>query len=54
MIILSLNVRGVRGTLKILSVRMTLTLYRPSILLIQEIMVHGDKAIYFLSPFLPI
>ena len=49
MIILSMNIRGVGGTHKILALRRVCELVRPDVLLIQETMVSVDKALEVFS-----
>jgi exonuclease III len=53
MILLSLNLRGTGGTLKLASVRSVLEKTRPEIVLFQETLVHADKARAFMHSLRP-
>jgi hypothetical protein len=48
MLLLSLNVRGIGGTLKVASVHRILDQTRPDIVFLQETLVHEQKARYFM------
>jgi len=53
MLVLSLNVRGIRGTLKVASVLCLLDHIRPDIILLQETLVNEQKARGFIHYFRP-
>jgi exonuclease III len=53
MILLSLNVRGVGGSLKSASVRRLLTKVKPDIIFLQETLVVEEKARLFMHKFVP-
>ena len=52
MLILSYNVRGLRGTSKLTALQRLITLRKPKIIALQETMTEGDKAKEALSGFL--
>jgi exonuclease III len=53
MILLSLNIRGVGGTLKAASFQRLLDHVRPEIIFLQETLVHEQKARDFVNMFCP-
>jgi exonuclease III len=53
MILLSLNIRGVGGTLKSASLQRLLRRTSPDIIFLQETMVEGSKARAFMNYFRP-
>jgi hypothetical protein len=54
MIVISLNVRGVGGAPKSLSLKRLFDLVKPYIVMIQETMVDGNKAREVFSNFFPV
>jgi len=53
MLLLSLNIKGIRGTLKLSSVRRVLDKTRPELVLFQETMVLAEKASDFMFKIRP-
>jgi exonuclease III len=53
MIILSLNIRGVGGTLKQASMRRVCRKVKPDVILLQETLVDEEKARHFMVKFVP-
>ena len=53
MLLLSLNLRGMGGTLKLASMRSTLEKTRPNIVFLQKTLVHSEKACSFFHSIRP-